>query len=94
MSASRMGTLARTREEVDDTHGRERIAGFRDGRRGDGDGHPAGAGRRAPSPMRVLMLGAMAASVTSSVISDWSTRDCRVYRSGGRRVQSRGQTTF
>ena len=52
-----------------------------------GSGIPAGAGRSGSESDR-SRWGAMAASVTWSVISDWSTRDCRVYRSRGRRVQS------
>ena len=50
-----------------------------------GSGSPAGAGRSGPSPMAVRVWGARAASVTWSVISDWSTRDCRVYREPRRR---------
>src|SRR4051794_41892840 len=58
----------------------------------DGSGIPVGAGRSGPSPIRAVDAEARAASVTWSVISDWSTRDCRVYRSVRRWVQRPGRT--
>ena len=52
------------------------------GRRRDGRiGHPGGC--RTERSEADGRLGARAASVTWSVISDWFTRDCRVYRSDG-----------
>ncbi len=100
MSASRTGTprssrasRSMTRTVVNGSPASAMVGGVM-----AGSGIPDGAGRSGPSPMASSIWGARAASVTWSVISDWSTRDCRVYRTSAwrasRKSHARGERTF
>ena len=80
-------------QQVDDPDGRERVAGLRDDRRReDRIGQPGGCRTQrteADGRARDVRHGVL----TGSVISDWFTRDCRVYRTAADRSRPNARTS-